>query len=201
LETVNYVPRGTEQLSITISGLPDPYASGSGSLYAQNGFDRAFDASPWKPGGYGAPGAPYGIYGAPWQSGDYYVEVEVVPFGREVGNRHVKITGSGTAVYDGWYPTLSGLLSGESCTIDPRTGTLYKWSIAENRIGPYQQYGYVAMPSAYMSGESGGALELDHIGYWGTVIPEFPSTLIVAASSLTAALTLLRRRRKEEERT
>ena len=201
LETVNYVPRGTEQLGITISGLPDPYASGSGSLYAQNGFDRAFDASPWKPGGYGAPGAPYGIYGAPWQSGDYYVEVEVVPFGRDVGNRHVKITGSGTAVYDGWYPTLSGLLSGESCTIDPRTGTLYKWSIAENRIGPYQQHGYVAMPSAYMSGESGGALELDHLGYWGTVILEFPSTLIVAASSLTAALTLLRRRRKEEERT
>jgi hypothetical protein len=164
IESTNYVPRSTEMLNITICGLPDPYQSGSGTFYADRGFDRVFDVAPWKPGKYGAPGAPYGINGQPWYTGGYYVETEVVPFGRDVDNGHTYTAGDGSEIYDGWYPPVAGLLYGESCTIDPRTGMLYPWAIAANHIGPYQQRVHVTLPGAHLGGESSGIFELDLLG-------------------------------------
>jgi hypothetical protein len=163
IESMNYVPRSTEMLNITICGLPDPYVCGSGVYYANNGFDRVFDVAPWTPGKYGAPGAPYGINGQPWYTGGYYVETEVVPFGRDVDNLHT-YTANGLEIYDGWYPPVAGLLYGESCTIDPRTGMLYPWAIAVNHIGPYQQRVHVTLPGAHLGGESSGIFELDLLG-------------------------------------
>jgi hypothetical protein len=175
-ESVNYVPRSTMMLNLTICGLPDPYACGSGTNYAYLGFDRVFDVRPWVPGKYGAPGAPYGINGDPWYTGGFYVEVEVVPVGREIDNhdlvyRTLPWNNGGTvqpsspvAVYDNWYPPVAGLLYGESCTIDPRTGKLYSWSLPQNHIGPYQQRVQITLPGAHLGGESSGILELDHLG-------------------------------------
>jgi hypothetical protein len=168
-ESVNYVPRSTMMLNLSICGLPDPYATGCGGTSSYMGYDRVFDVRPWVPGKYGAPGAPYGINGDPWYTGGYYVEVEVVPFGREVDNKHFvykTIPGSSTAVlvYDGWYPPVAGLLYGESCTIDPRTGKLYTWAMPQNHIGPYQQRVNIVLPGAHLGGESSGILELDHLG-------------------------------------
>jgi hypothetical protein len=141
-ESVNYVPRSTMMLNLSICGLPDPYATGSGAQWnGRFGYNRAFDVSPWVPGKYGAPGAPYGINGDPWYMGGYYVETEVVPIGREVDNKHwrtgVTVPGAttGIAIYDGWYPFVDGLLYGESCTIDPRTGKLYAWAMPQNHLG------------------------------------------------------------------
>jgi hypothetical protein len=173
-ESVNYVPKGTMMLNLTICGIPDPYSIGSGySSGCTLGIDRAFDTAPWKPGKYGAPGAPYGISGDPWYTGGYYVEVEVVPFGRgDVDSRHYKYVtvptpkgpSSVVAVFDNWYPPPDGLLYGESCTIDPRSGKLYSWAIGANHLGPYQQRVQITLPGAHLGGESSGILELDHLG-------------------------------------
>jgi hypothetical protein len=170
-ESVNYVPRSTMMLNLSICGLPDPYATGSGAQWnGRFGYNRAFDVSPWVPGKYGAPGAPYGINGDPWYMGGYYVETEVVPIGREVDNKHwrtgVTVPGAttGIAIYDGWYPFVDGLLYGESCTIDPRTGKLYAWAMPQNHLGPYQQRVHITLPGAHLGGESSGILELDHLG-------------------------------------
>jgi hypothetical protein len=170
-ESVNYVPRGTTMLNLTICGLPDPYGVGIGAQWnGQFGYDRAFDVNPWVPGKYGAPGAPYGINGDPWYMGGYYVESEVVPIGREVDNKHwrtgVTVPGAttGIAIYDGWYPFVDGLLYGESCTIDPRTGKLYAWAMPQDHLGPYQQRVQIVLPGAHLGGESSGILELDHLG-------------------------------------
>ncbi len=199
LETVNYVPHGTDQLRITISGLPDPYATGSGALYAGYGFDRAFDVGPWGPGKFGAPGAPYGINGNPWYTGGFYVEVEVVPFGRDVENRHTRLGGSG-ALYDGWYPIVQGLLDGESCAADPRTGILFRWSFVPNRISPYQQRVHVPLPGAYMGGESSGVFELDLFGSAIVPVPEYPAPMIVLTSALAAVLAVMSRRKRTRHR-
>ncbi len=115
-------------------------------------------------------GSPYGINGDPGYTGGYYVEVEVVPFGRDVDNRHMRTgvtvpgTTTGISIYDGWYPPVAGLLYGESCAIDPRTGKLYAWALPQNHIGPYQQCVHIALPGAHLGGESSGILELDHLG-------------------------------------
>jgi hypothetical protein len=171
LETVNYVPRSTMMLNVTICGIPDPYASGYGAFWGStSGVDRVFRHEPWAPGKYGAPGAPYGISGDPFYMGGYTIETEVVPFGRDVDNRHSKVVTIGTRlqvpykVYDGWYPTIAGLLYGESCAIDPKTGALYPWSIVPNHVGPYQQRIVVAIPSAHLGGEASCVFELDRLG-------------------------------------
>jgi len=171
-ESVNYVPRSTMMLNLTICGLPDPYATGVAGSSAYMGYDRAFDVRPWQPGKYGAPGAPYGINGDPWYTGGYYVETEVVPFGRDdVDNNNLVYVTSPSArtktpigVYNNWYPPVAGLLYGESCTIDPRTGKLYAWAIPANHIGPYQQRVHITLPGAHLGGESSGILELDRLG-------------------------------------
>jgi hypothetical protein len=180
LEAVNYVPRSTEMLNLTICGLPDPWSTGCGAKKnVDGGYDYKFNVSPYKssPGPYGAPGAPYGISGQPWYTGGYYVEVEVVPFGTGVNNNHFATVSSphnpgvGYDIFDAWYSRSStnpgpvaGLLYGESCTIDPRTGKLYTWALPQNHLGPYQQRVHIALPGAHLGGESSGILELDHLG-------------------------------------
>jgi hypothetical protein len=112
LEAVNYVPRSTEMLNLTICGLPDPWSTGCGAKKnVDGGYDYKFNVSPYKssPGPYGAPGAPYGISGQPWYTGGYYVEVEVVPFGTGVNNNHFATVSSphnpgvGYDIFDAWY--------------------------------------------------------------------------------------------------
>jgi hypothetical protein len=169
-EVVNYVPRSTFMLNVTICGIPDPYASGFGAFWGSiYGVDRAFRHEPWVPGKYGAPGAPYGISGDPFYMGGYTVEVDVVPFGRDVDNRHFKSVfpfgvNANYQIYDGWYPTISGLLYGESCAVDPKTGALYPWSMVPNHIGPYQQRIPITIPSAHLGGEASAVFELDRLG-------------------------------------
>jgi hypothetical protein len=175
IETVNYVPRSTMMLNLTICGLPDPYGCGPREFYGYQGFDRAFDVRPWTPGKYGAPGAPYGINGQPWYTGGYYVQVEVVPFGNEFAAVPFTSAVTGTTYTAGdmldagdyggaWYPPVPGILYGESCAIDPRTGQLYSWCIAPNHIGPYQQRMHILLPGAHLGGESSGIMELDLLG-------------------------------------
>jgi hypothetical protein len=149
-ETVNYVPRSTMMLNLTICGIPDPYRAGytTGTYDALYGMDRILApnvARPWND----IPYAPYGINGRPLYTGGYYVEVDVVPFGNE-NNK--------------WYPPVQGLLYGESIAIDPRTGKLFPWSIPVNHLGPYQQRVHVALPGANLGGEVSAIFELDHLG-------------------------------------
>jgi hypothetical protein len=171
-ESVNYVPRSTMMLNLTICGIPDPVQMGSGASYNDYQFDRAFDTRMYAPGKYGAPGAPYGISGDPWYTGGYYVETEIVPVGRDdVDNNNLVFVTSPKGAdhipfgeYQNWYPSVPGLLFGESCTIDPRTGKLYTWAIGANHVGPYQQRVQIALPGAHLGGESSGILELDRLG-------------------------------------
>ncbi|MFH0849070.1 MAG: carboxypeptidase-like regulatory domain-containing protein [archaeon] len=176
LESVNYVPRSTSMLNITICGLPDPYTTGSGrntgALYQMRAYDRIFDVSPWTPGEFGAPGAPYGIPARPLYNGGYFVEAEVVPFGRDIDNRHAT-SASGISIYDGWYPPVTGLLYGESSAIDPRTGTSYDWSPCKNHIGPYRQRVHVSIPTGFMGGGASAIFELDLLGSMKGIVYDY----------------------------
>jgi hypothetical protein len=148
-ETVNYVPRSTLMLNLTVCGIPDPYKAGYGGQYgARYGEDRILaprTPKPWNDIPYG----PYGINGSPLYTGGYYVEVDVVPFGNENNQ---------------WFPPVAGLLYGDTVAIDPRTGKLFPWSVAVNHLGPYQQRVFVSFPGAHLGGESSAIFELDLLG-------------------------------------
>jgi hypothetical protein len=154
---VNYVPQGTQTVTVVIAGLPDMYgwvaAYSCDACGVSGDFgweDRPIDA-------------PYGIDGYPNYKGGWKLQVHVVPvFDYYPGHYWNQIE-----VYQPVAPFsrapsnpvgFDGMLMGEL------TYTADMSPVLVNHLGPYELRYDVVIPGTHLGGESSAIFELDRLG-------------------------------------
>ena len=134
---------------------------------------------PGNPVGYPFPYT--GIAGAPDYQGGWTAEVDFVPwYANNTNTMEVASGGFQAPTQDGtfaqYYPSVNGLLMGESYHIIPGTtatsgisltedaalsSTFLYHSMAANHLGPYSQEGVWQISNTHLSGEASGIFEVD----------------------------------------
>jgi hypothetical protein len=184
LQTYNFLPGETTLLHVVMEGLPqlkeqfgDPIFTSSScpfDLYCFNGaYGRYEEPSE-------APTYQFfnsGIRGFPNYQGGWTAEVDFVPW---YNNNTISTLDTcektGTACGGQYYPSVVGLLMGESYHIIPGTNatsgisltedgalssTFLGHSLEPNHLGPYSQRGVWHISNAHLSGEASGIFEVD----------------------------------------
>jgi len=162
---LNYVPQGTQTVTVLMAGLPDLYGWVSGSSSDPCGAtgdygwgDRPIDA-------------PYGIDAYPNYKGNWKIQVHVIPvFDYYPGHYYnpVEVSTPPTVLTRGFVTVLptaptnpigfSGMLTGEL------TYTTDLKPICVNHLGPYELRYTVSVPGASLGGESSLVFSLDRRG-------------------------------------
>ena len=154
---VNYVPQGTQTVTVVIAGLPDMY--GWVAAYSCDGCGVSGDFG-WEDRPIDAP---YGIDGYPNYKGGWKLQVHVVPvFDYYPGHYYNPVEVSTPPAI---YPVAStspvgfeGMLMGEL------TYTADMAPVLVNHLGPYEFRYDVVIPGTHLGGESSAIFELDRLG-------------------------------------
>jgi hypothetical protein len=158
---VNYIPQGTQTVTVVIAGLPDMYGwlgdyacdpcGATGNLGWE---DQPIDA-------------PYGIDGYPNYQGGWKIQVHVVPvFDYYPGHYynpvevHAGISrGQGT-----WVPASTSPVGFEGMLMGELYYTADMKPVLVNHLGPYELRYDVVIPGTHLGGESSAIFELDRLG-------------------------------------
>jgi hypothetical protein len=154
---LNYVPQGTDNITVVIAGLPDMY-----NWYITSPCDPCKDTGAFSYDSATMP-APYGIDGYPNYQGGWKIQVHAVPvFDYYPGHYYNPVeVSTPTATY----PVAStspvgfeGMLMGEL------TYTADMKPVLVNHLGPYELRYDVVVPGTHLGGESSSIFELDRLG-------------------------------------
>jgi hypothetical protein len=173
----NFIPAGTSNFNVTISGLSRTYGAFGDPVFDSGGFE----------GGDYAALQNIGIDGSPNYQGGYSVEVDFVPWYLYHGleNFVLPLSDNNNILSLSYYPPVPGLLLGESFhTVPGHPQNPFGWtevgalstdflghSMAPNHLGPYAQEGVWSLPNAHLSGEVSGIWEVDLRGFLsGTLV-------------------------------